>query len=90
MAGYSALRRYAAPFSGNAAARKLVALHRLYGKAGGLLLGLSLVAWKRHPLPSDLGARLARAYGQRKWLTRVGQQPQRRPGGSTRLRGSVC
>jgi predicted ATPase len=30
-----------------AAARKLVALHRLYGKAGGLLLGLSLVAWKR-------------------------------------------
>ena len=35
-----------------------MALHRLYGKAGGLPLGLSLVAWERHPLPNDRPANL--------------------------------
>jgi hypothetical protein len=41
-----------------AAARKLVALHHLCRKAGGLLLGLSLVAWKCHPFPNDCPADL--------------------------------
>jgi hypothetical protein len=41
-----------------AAARKLVALRRLYSKAGGLLLGLSLIVWERHPLPNDRSANL--------------------------------
>ena len=41
-----------------AAARKLVTLRRHYSKAGGLLLGLSLIVWKRHPLPNDRPANL--------------------------------
>jgi hypothetical protein len=41
-----------------AAARKLVALHHLCRKAGGLLLGLSPVAWKCHPFPNDCPADL--------------------------------
>jgi hypothetical protein len=43
---------------GATAAGKLMALHRLFDKAGGLFLSLSLVARKPHPLPNDGPARL--------------------------------
>src|SRR5674476_745012 len=43
---------------GTTAAGKLMALHRLFDKAGGLFLSLSLVARKPHPLPNDGPARL--------------------------------
>src|SRR5665647_3953638 len=43
---------------GTTAAGKLMALHRLFDKAGGQFLSLSLVARKPHPLPNDGPTRL--------------------------------